>query len=77
MTKDNTMRPKRQVPKKTTDVRQFVSITPMTDDEGGYVVLNRYEGKERQGNGAIMHCDGSVLPERARQLVEEFRLTKQ
>lgn len=75
--KDYSMRPKRQVPTKTTDIRQFVSITPATDDQGGYVVMQRYEGKERQGKAAVMHCDGSILPERARQLVEEFRNTKQ
>lgn len=76
---DSTMRPKRQVTSNTTNVMTFVSITPKTDD-GDYVVMSRYECNDKKvkkvGEDVAMECDVGILPERARQLVEEFRNTK-
>lgn len=69
---DNTMRPKRQVSKKA-KVRKLVSITPMTDEDGQYVVLRRYKEKEKVGE-AVLHFDG-CSSEAARQTVEEYRNT--
>lgn len=79
--KDYTMRPKRQVPRQTTNVMSFVSITPQTDEEGDFVVMRRYEKSAGQkvkkvGESIAIECGKGMLPERAKQLVEEFRNTK-
>jgi hypothetical protein len=46
----------------------------MKDDENGdYMILRRYKGKEREGEAVLTDCR---IPERARALVEEFRTLK-
>lgn len=65
------MRPKRQVPQKA-NVRKFVSITPMVDEEGSYLVLRRYKEKEKVGE-AVLHIEKGNTPSAVREQVEEFR----